>query len=258
MTTMTQAHKARDFAALHVPGTPVVLYNIWDAGSARAIAEAGAKAIATGSWSVAAAHGYGDGEQIPMDLVLQIVARIAASVDLPVTLDFEGGYAEAPDEITANVARVIQAGAIGINFEDQVVGTGGLHSPDAQSARIAAVRRAAEAADVPLFINARTDLFLKQHDRAKHAGLVQQATERAEAYAQAGASGFFVPGLVDADLIGTICQATTLPVNAMMMTGAPPAADLAAAGVARISFGPGPYVAAMAGLAERFGSALAD
>lgn len=254
---MTQARKARDFAALHVPGTPVVLYNIWDAGGARAVAQAGATAIATGSWSVAAAHGYADGQQIPMDFVLRIAARIAASVDLPVTLDFEGGYAEAPDEVAANVARVIEAGVVGINFEDQVVGTGALQSPDAQSARIAAVRRAAEAADVPLFINARTDLFLKEHDRAKHAGLVEQAIERAAAYAQAGASGFFVPGLVDADLIGAICQATPLPVNAMMMAGAPPAADLAAAGVARISFGPGPYVAAMAGLAERFRSAVA-
>ena len=254
---MTQAQKARDFAALHMPGTPVVLYNIWDAGGARAIAEAGATAIATGSWSVAAAHGYADGQQIPMDLVLRIAARIAASVDLPVTLDFEGGYAEAPDEVAANVARVIEAGVVGINLEDQVVGTGALQSPDAQSARIGAVRRAAQAAQVPLFINARTDLFLKEHDRTKHAGLVQQAIERAAAYAQAGASGFFVPGLVDAELIGTICQATPLPVNAMMMAGAPPAADLAAAGVARISFGPGPYVAAMAGLAERFRSAVA-
>ena len=179
-------------------------------------------------------------------------------MDLPVTLDFEGGYAEAPDQVTANVARVIKAGVVGINFEDQVVGTGDLQSPDAQSARIAAVRRAAQAAEVPLFINARTDLFLKEHDRAKHAGLVQQAIERAAAYAQAGASGFFVPGLVDADLIGTICQATPLPVNAMMMAGAPSPADLAAAGVARISFGPGPYVAAMAGLAERFRALSAD
>ena len=254
---MTQAQKARDFAALHMPGTPVVLYNIWDAGGARAIAEAGATAIATGSWSVAAAHGYADGQQIPMDLVLRIAARIAASVDLPVTLDFEGGYAEAPDEVAANVARVIEAGVVGINLEDQVVGTGALQSPAAQSARIGAVRRAAQAAQVPLFINARTDLFLKEHERTKHAGLVQQAAERAAAYAQAGASGFFVPGLVDADLIGAICQATPLPVNAMMMAGAPPAADLAAAGVARISFGPGPYVAAMAGLAERFRSAVA-
>lgn len=254
---MTQARKARDFAALHMPGTPVVLYNIWDAGGARAIAEAGATAIATGSWSVAAAHGYADGQQIPMDLVVRIAARIAASVDLPVTLDFEGGYAEAPDEVAANVARVIEAGVVGINLEDQVVGTGALQSPAAQSARIDAVRRAAQAAEVPLFINARTDLFLKEHDRGKHAGLVQQATERAAAYAQAGASGFFVPGLVDAELIGTICQATPLPVNAMMMAGARPAADLAAAGVARISFGPGPYVAAMAGLAERFRSTVA-
>ena len=249
---MSQADKARDFAKLHAPGTPLLLYNIWDAGGAKAIAEAGAQAIATGSWSVAAAQGYADGQAIPLDFVLRIVARIAATVDLPVTLDFEGGYAEAPEEVSANVTRVIEAGAIGIIFEDQIVGGAGLHAPAVQSDRIGAVRQAATAADIPLFINARTDLFLKEKDHDKHKGLMAEAQERAAAYGAAGASGFFVPGLVSPDLIGAICETTSLPVNVMMMKGAPSASELASLGVSRISYGPGPYFEAIASLTERF------
>lgn len=249
---MTQAEKARDFAALHVPGNPLVLYNIWDAGGAKAIAKAGAKALATGSWSVAAAQGYADGQAIPLDMALQIVSRIAATVDLPLTVDFEGGYAEAAAEAAANVTRVIEAGAIGINFEDQVVGGSGLHTAEAQSERIAAVRQAAEAAGIPLFINARTDLFLKEKDRGKHEGLIAEAEARAAAYAEAGASGFFAPGLVDPGLIGGLCKAVSLPVNIMMIDGAPATEALAAAGVARVSYGPAPYFEAMARLAERY------
>lgn len=210
---MTQARRALDFTQLHVPGQPLVLYNIWDAGGAKAVAKAGAKAIATGSWSVAAAQGYGDGQKIPLDLLLQIVARITETVELPVTIDFEGCYAEAPESVAANVSRVIEAGAIGINFEDQIVGGEGLHPMEAQCGRIAAARRAAGTAEVPLFINARTDLFLKEKDDSKHEGLMAEAKERAAAYAEAGASGFFVPGLTDPALIRNVCEAVSLPVK---------------------------------------------
>lgn len=247
--------KAELFAELHVPGAPLVLYNVWDAGSAKVIAEAGAKAIATGSWSVAAAHGYGDGQEIPMELVLRIVSRIVASVDVPVSLDFEGGYAETPAEVAANVRRVIEAGVVGINFEDQVLGGSGLYAIDAQCERISAIRRAADAAGVPLFINARTDLFLKQSDRRQHADLVKEASERADAYHGAGASGFFVPGLIEPPLLQAICDSSSLPVNVMMMGDAPTAESLASLGVARISYGPGPYIDAAAALADRFRAA---
>lgn len=251
---MSQADKARQFADLHVPGSPLVLYNIWDAGGAKAIVEAGAKAVATGSWSVAAAQGYPDGEAIPLDLHLEIVSRIAATVDVPVTMDFEGGYAESPDGVAANIARVIATGAIGINFEDQIVGGSGLHALDKQVDRIAAIRQAAEIAGVPLFINARTDLFLKDRERADHEGLVAEALERGAAYAEAGASGFFVPWLADPDLIGEVCGAVPVPVNIMVAHGVPPKADLAALGVARISHGPGPYIDAIKTLGERYQS----
>ncbi len=251
---MTQKERAEAFAALHRRGEPIVLYNIWDAGSAKAVADAGAPALATGSWSVAAAQGYGDGEAIPLDLLVTIVERIVATVDVPLSVDFEGAYAIDPEAVRANAARILAAGAIGVNFEDRVVAGDGLHAPDAQAARIAAIRSAGDAADVPLYINARTDLFLREQDRAKHGDLVDEAIVRAAQYAQAGASGFFVPGLVEPDLIARICQATELPVNVMMLPGAPSVAELGALGVARISHGPGPYRQAMKELAERYSS----
>jgi len=249
---MTQSNKARLFAGLHIKGDPIVLYNIWDAGGAKAIADAGAKAIATGSWSVAGAQGFADGEAIPLDLALTIVSRIAASVDLPLTVDFEGGYAEDPETIAKNVTQVIAAGAIGVNFEDQRVGGSGLYDSKTQHGRVKAVRRAAEAADLALFINARTDLFLKEPARDKHAQLLDEAKDRAASYKEAGADGFFVPGLVDPRLIADICEAVSLPVNVMMRDGAPGLKELASLGVARVSYGPGPYISAMAALAESY------
>jgi 2-methylisocitrate lyase-like PEP mutase family enzyme len=235
--------KFETFAALHVPGDPVILYNAWDAGSARAIAEAGAKAIATGSASVAQAHGYDDAEALPLALALANAERVVASVDLPVTIDFEGAYAVAPDEVAANMERLAATGAIGCNFEDQIVGGEGLHAVAVQAERIAAARAAVGAG---FFINARTDIFLKSrdHDEAK----VDAAIERAAAYAQAGASGFFAPGLADLNLLERLCAAAPLPVNFMAWPGTPPAAEIAAAGVARISHGPFPWKLAMQAL----------
>ena len=246
---MSQADKARRFKALHIPGTPLVLYNIWDAGSAKTVASAGAQALATGSWSVAAAQGYGDGEAIPLDFALQIIVRITQNTDLPVSVDFEGGYATDPSELAANITRVIAAGAIGINFEDQIVGGQGLHPITEQVQRIKAIRQAAEASGVPLFINARTDVFLKT--QTNQAALLDEALARQTAYAEAGADGFFIPGLGDETLIGQICQASTLPVNVMMLGSLTSLPTVARAGAARASFGPGPYRTAQEELKAR-------
>lgn len=239
--------KFETFAALHVPGDPIILYNAWDAGSAKAIAEAGAKAIATGSASVAAAHGYDDAEGLPLELALANAGRVVGAVDLPVTIDFEGAYATAPDEAAANVARLAATGAIGCNFEDQVVGGEGLHPAAFQAERIAAIRA---AAGPDFFINARTDIFLKAKMETHDAAMVEAALERAHAYAEAGASGFFVPLLADLGLLARFCAASPLPVNFMAFPGCPPAADVAAAGVARISHGPFPFKLAMQALKE--------
>ena len=141
---MNQTDKAKRFTELHVKGAPLLLYNAWDAGSAKSILAAGAQAIATSSWSVAEAQGYRDGEAIPIALAEQIVARIAATIDAPVTVDFEGGYSEDYGELADNVSRLLDLGVIGINFEDRVVKGSGLYSFDRQARRIAAIRKAAE------------------------------------------------------------------------------------------------------------------
>ena len=242
---MNQVEKAKRFAELHVAGTPLLLYNAWDAGSAKAILEAGAKAIATSSWSVAVAQGYGDGEAIPIGFAEQIVGRITATVDIPVTVDFEGGYSEDDGELAANIARLLDLGVIGINFEDRIVKGSGLYSVERQARRIAAIRKAAAQKGVDLFINARTDVFFEHGDDA-----VGEALDRAKAYAAAGASGFFVPGLVNDALIGRVAEAVTLPVNVMVMDGVPSNRRLSELGVARISYGPIPYVRAMIGLRQ--------
>ncbi|WP_454848007.1 isocitrate lyase/PEP mutase family protein [Rhizobium binxianense] len=247
---MNQAEKAKAFAAQHKKGDPVILYNIWDAGTAKAVADAGAKALATGSWSVAAAHGYGDGEEIPLEALVATVKEITAANALPLSVDFEGAYSADPAGAAANVGRLVDAGAVGINFEDQVVGGQGLHPVERQAARIRAIRGMAEARGISFFINARTDLFLQESDQSKHAGLVEEAIERGKAYAEAGASGFFVPGLAEPALIEKVCAASVLPVNVMMRAGVPDPKALAKLGVGRVSYGPGPYRAMMEKLRE--------
>jgi 2-methylisocitrate lyase-like PEP mutase family enzyme len=240
--------KAKRFNELHVKGAPLVLFNAWDAGSAKAIAAAGAAAVATSSWSVAEAQGYRDGEDIPVELVERIIERIAQAVELPVSADFEGGYTEDDDQLAQNVSRLLELGIVGINFEDRVVRGSGLYGIDRQASRIAAVRHAAQKQGVPLFINARTDLFLGQGNEPE--SVTAEALDRAKAYAAAGASGFFIPGLQEHALIARICEAAPLPVNVMVMDGVPPHDRLTELGVARISYGPIPYLNAMAALGE--------
>ncbi|RVV96710.1 isocitrate lyase/phosphoenolpyruvate mutase family protein [Mesobaculum littorinae] len=236
-----QIDKAELFHRLHVPNDPLVLYNIWDAGSAKAVVRAGTKAVATGSWSVAAAQGYEDGEELPLEDALAVVSRIVQSVDCPVTVDFEGGYAADPDTVGRNVRRLLALGVIGLNFEDQVVNAPGLYSIEDQVERLRAVRAAADSLGVPVFLNARTDVFLKAAHDADHADLVADALARAAAYAETGADGFFVPGLTNKTLIRKICETVSLPVN-VMVADSSGSGDLASLGVSRISFGPHPYI----------------
>jgi 2-methylisocitrate lyase-like PEP mutase family enzyme len=239
------ASKFEDFAALHVPGDPLILYNIWDVGSAQAVVKAGAKALATGSHPVGDASGFGDAQQVPLDYVFANAGRIVEAVDLPVTIDFEGAYSADPEEGGENVRRLAETGAVGCNFEDQVVGGEGLHPLDLQVKRIAAIR---EAVGADFFINARTDLFLKTqtYDDA----LVDQVIERGKAFADAGASGFFVPRLADPAQIERVVREVPLPLNVIAFPGAPDKSVWAAAGVARISHGPFPHRALMEKLTE--------
>jgi methylisocitrate lyase len=237
----TQAERATQFHQLHVKGNPLVLFNAWDAGSAQAVARGGAQAIATGSWSVAAAHGVADGEDLPLDVAIANAARIVAAVDLPVTIDFEAGYGKTPAEVGESIAQLIATGAIGVNIEDRFIGKPGLQTPLDQAARLSAARRAADAAGVPLFINARTDIFLNAPADEHSEAMVGDALARAKIYAEAGSSGFFVPGLISEMLLERVCRDCPLPVNVMMFSGAPSPKRLGELGVARISHGPGPY-----------------
>ncbi|HYI43155.1 MAG TPA: isocitrate lyase/phosphoenolpyruvate mutase family protein [Sphingomicrobium sp.] len=240
------------FEALHVPGDPVILYNIWDVGSALAVVAAGAKALATGSHPVADANGFADGEGVPIDFALANAERIASATDLPLTVDFESAYSLDPAEAGANVARLAATGAIGCNFEDQVLGGEGVHPLDLQCRRIAAIR---EAVGPDFFINARTDLFLKTSDHGD--SLIDEVIERGKAFADAGASGFFVPRLAHARQIERVVADVPLPLNVIAFPGAPAKAEWASAGVARISHGPFPHRALMKQLEEAARAAIA-
>ena len=241
------------FAKLHVPGDPVVLFNVWDAGSAKAVAAAGAKALATGSHPVADANGWPDGEQVPIAFAIANAARIVESVELPLSVDFEGAYAVEPEAAGRNAALLVATGAVGCNFEDQVIGGEGLHPLALQARRIAAIRR--QVGDA-FFINARTDMFLKAKPEAHDQALLDEAIERALAFADAGASGFFAPRLADLKLVERLCRASPLPVNAIAFPGGPTRAQWASAGIARISHGPFPHRAAMAWLEEQARAAI--
>jgi 2-methylisocitrate lyase-like PEP mutase family enzyme len=237
--------KFETFAGLHVPGDPIILYNIWDVGSAQAVVAAGAKALATGSHPVGDASGFGDAEHVPLEYVFANAARIASSTELPLTVDFEGAYSVDLEEGAANVAQLKETGAVGCNFEDQVVGGEGLHPLDLQVRRIDAIRN---AVGDDFYINARTDLFLKTqtYDDA----LIDRVVERGKAYAGAGASGFFVPRLSDPKQIERVVREVPLPLNVIAFPGAPDKKVWADVGVARISHGPFPHRALMAKLTE--------
>jgi 2-methylisocitrate lyase-like PEP mutase family enzyme len=246
--------KFDDFAKLHVAGDPLVLFNAWDAGSAEAVAKSGAKAIATGSASVSMANGFGDGQEVPLDFAIANSARIVNAVELPVTVDFEGGYAADPSGLAANGRRLAETGAIGCNFEDQVVGTDRLYDIAEQVSRLAALRAGVGDA---FFINMRTDLFLKARAEAHDEALADQAIERGRAYADGGANGFFIPGLANLALVERITKSVGLPVNAMHLPNGPSRADWASAGIARVSHGPFPYMAMQQWLTGEAREALA-
>jgi 2-methylisocitrate lyase-like PEP mutase family enzyme len=245
------ATKFETFAALHVPGDPVILYNIWDVGSALAVVAAGARALATGSHPVADANGWPDGQQVPLEFALANAKRIVDAIELPLTVDFESAYSTDPELGGANVARLAATGAVGCNFEDQVIGGEGLHPLELQTRRIAAIR---ETVGDRFYINARTDLFLKTqtYDDA----LMDQVVERGKAFADAGASGFFVPRLADPKQIERVVREVPLPLNVIAFPGAPDKKVWAEAGVARISHGPFPHRALMKQLEEAARAAI--
>ncbi|MFC7136228.1 isocitrate lyase/PEP mutase family protein [Halobaculum litoreum] len=246
----TQRERAETLRALHTAGDgPLVLPNAWDAGSAVIFADAGFDAIGTTSAGIAAAQGVPDGEHLSREAMLAVVERIANAVSVPVTADIEAGYGDTPAEVADTVRATVDAGAVGVNLED---GTGDPDRPLADTAAHAAViraaRAAADAADVPVVVNGRTDVFwLGVGDEATR---LERAVERANAYAEAGADCLFVPGVTDTETIGALVDRLDAPLNVLGGPGAPPVDALAAAGVARVSVGSGPMRATLGLLRE--------
>ena len=242
------SNKVEAFRALHIPGDPLVLFNIWDAGSARAVASAGAKAIATGSYGVAESQGFKDGETFPLDRALDVLSGVLRVTDLPVTIDMESGYGLSAEDVGRSVARAYEAGAVGINMEDRMPGVAELTNIGEQAKRIRA------AADTGIFVNARCDVFRGRPAEAHGPDLVAATLERAMAYAEAGAGSLFVPFTTNRQCIAAICEGSPLPVNIIWTPasagGFVSRSELAGLGVARISHGHRPWAAAMQWLAE--------
>ncbi|WP_406119914.1 isocitrate lyase/phosphoenolpyruvate mutase family protein [Streptomyces sp. NBC_00989] len=233
---MTNQNTLRDralaFRALHVPGRPLVLPNAWDAASARIVEDAGASAVATTSAGLAWALGVADGDRLDRERALEAVARITATVAVLVSADIESGFAKDPAGVADTVRAVLAAGAVGVNIEDALYGGEGILRPVAEQAeRIAAAREAADAEGVPLFVNARIDTYLRG------AGGVDATLERAAAFRAAGADGIFVPGAVEPGTVKELAGGIDAPLNVLVGPGAPPVAELAALGVARVSAG---------------------
>ena len=225
------AERAKIFAALHAGPRLLVLPNAWDAGSARIIESAGATAIATSSAAVAWAHGYPDGQFMPFETLLATVREITRVVRVPVSADIEAAYAADASTAATTVARVIEAGAVGINIED------GNDPPDLLVRKIENLRTAAAKAGVALWVNARIDTYLRRLVPPERA--YDETVARARRYREAGANSIFAPAVVEAQTIEKLVQAVALPLNLLAWPGLPDAATLQRLGVRRLSAGSG-------------------
>ena len=247
---MDLKQRAEQFRGLHVSGKPFVLFNAWDAGSAQAVVAGGAKAIGTSSWSVANANGFADGERIPLALAIGNLRRIVSVTDLPVTVDLESGYGDTPEAVAESTRLAIDAGAVGCNLEDSFAANGKLRDTVDQCDRIRRVRQTSDGTKIHFFLNARSDVFFHQPTERHNEAMVVAALERARAYADAGADGLFAPGLADINLIARLAESSPLPLNIMVGDSTPPLRALAQHGVARVSYGPRPYLMAMKAVEE--------
>lgn len=236
MNTTVQANKAQDFRRMHDRREVLLLPNAWDAVSARLAVRAGFAAVATTSGAVAWALGYPDGEAAPRDEVVAAVGRIARAVDCPVTADMEAGYGVTAAEVGETIRAVIAAGAVGVNLEDGVRATGALREIGEAAERIRAARAAAVQAGVPIYINARIDVFFRMPAASAEERLAE-AVKRGKAFLAAGADGVFPIGLGDATVIAALVRELDCPVNIIARPGLPNLAGLAKLGVARVSVG---------------------
>ena len=244
----TRPQDAAVFHALHTDF--LILPNAWDVASAKVMELAGAKAIATTSAGVAWAHGFADGHHLPFAKLVTTIEEIARVVAVPISADAEAGYADDPRQVGENIAALIGAGAAGINIED------GKSPHELHLRKIEAAREAAIRAGVNLYINARTDVYLKQLVPAEQA--VAETTRRGRACKEAGASGLFVPFAVKGEEIKAIAEAVDMPLNIISWAGVPNAASLKALGARRLSAGTKIASAALRAAREAAADFLAD
>jgi 2-methylisocitrate lyase-like PEP mutase family enzyme len=234
MNQAEQAQQAQLFRNKHAGPRLLLLPNAWDAMSARVFVAAGFDAIATTSGGVAWSLGYADGEQAPWNEVVAATARIVRVARVPVTADIEAGYGETPDAVMRSVTEIIEAGAVGVNLEDGTPhGAIPIRSPENAADRLRAAREAAKAAAVPIVINGRTDLYLR--NIGDEASRFDQTVERGRAYLAAGADCVYPIGLRDPATIGRLVKALGAPININVRAGSPSVAELEALGVARAS-----------------------
>jgi len=256
MSNEAQRERAARLAQLHRGPKILVLPNAWDVASARIFELAGFAAIGTTSGGIANSHGYPEPQRIPREEMLAAVAQIARAVALPLSADIEAGYGSSPSAIAETARATIEAGAVGINLEDSPgIGASPLMEIAGQQDRIRAVRETAAKMDIPILINARTDVYLRAVGEAS--SRFDNVVARAHAYRQAGADSSFVPGVADLDLIRQLARAIEGPLNVLVQAGMPPTSELEKLGVARVSLGSGPMRAAM-GLVRRIARELLD
>jgi 2-methylisocitrate lyase-like PEP mutase family enzyme len=229
---------------LHHGEQPLVLVNVWDVAGAKIIEELGFPAAATASAAISASLGYEDNEAIGRDLMLASVARIAGAVDIPVTADLEAGYGPTVEDAIKTARGAIEAGAVGLNFEDSAhKDTAVLYDAELQAGRIKAIQRTGDELEVPLVINARTDVFFRTElaDEKKFS----ESVRRAKIYLDAGADCIYVLGPTDEEMIERLVKAIPAPVNMLALPDAPSIARMSELGVKRISYGPRPMRHAM-------------
>lgn len=256
MDITAQARKAETLRKLHGGPRILVLPNAWDVASACVIEELGYPAIATTSAGVAFAQGYPDGQRISRDEMLEVVARIARAVRVPVTADMESGYGITPADMAETAKAIVNAGAVGLNFEDVTGDTeSSLVETSLQVERIRAIREASAAMGVSLVINARTDVYLMPI--GPEATRFERTVDRLRAYRAAGADCVFVPGLVDRGLIEKLVKSVDAPLNILVTAGCPSIPELQKLGVARASIGSG-VMRATLGLVRRIGKELLE
>ncbi|MDQ2681470.1 MAG: isocitrate lyase/phosphoenolpyruvate mutase family protein [Candidatus Eremiobacteraeota bacterium] len=239
---MNQQEKAARLRELHHAGDPLVFVNAWDCVTARILETMNASAIATSSAAIANVHGFRDGQGMSRAAMLDAVCAIVAAVCVPVSADLEGGYGESVDDAIATANGAIDAGAVGLNFED--ASDDGLLSTDLQSRRIRAIRQVGTQRGVDLVINARTDVYLKSIGAPE--GRFAATLERAKAYVEAGADCIFVPGVSDSGTIAKLVQAIAAPLNILAGANTPSVSELGRLGVRRISCGGAPHGHVMA------------